>query len=556
MKKILVLAIALCLSFVAKAQNSGYFFGDFESNSQWLQSDDKLGFEAPDAQFRANNYLNLNYSYGKFTAGVKYEMYQPQALLDYAPVLNGQDGIATYYINYRDETLDITGGYFYDQFGSGLILRSYEDRQLGIDNAIRGVRIKFTPTSFLTIKGDYGKQRYGFDISDGMIQGVDAELDVGQLLDMNDWFITLGGSYVGRYQKPDLADSLAVASSTTNAYGGRLDISKGKFYGGIEYVQLDKMALVNDQQIQNPRPFDGNALQVNLGFAQSGLAIDGTFRRLDNFSFYSDRMAEGNQYNQQLINYVPALTKKQDYLLANIYVYQAQPRLFFDQSNPFESRSGEVGTQWDAYYTAKKGTALGGKYGTQFSGNFSYWAGLETQFDMDQDTYKSEFIGDGPRYYRDFNLEVKKRWTDDWKSTFTYINQIIDEAITNGGTPGSQGEIKAQVAVIENTYEFNDTRSARLELQHLWTKQDRENWAGGMLEFNYDTNLSVYAADSWNYGGNGKIHYYTVGLGYTKGRVRSTIAYGRQRGGLLCVGGVCRYVSSNTGVSMNLAVSF
>lgn len=553
MKKIFALTFALGFVLSAKAQDSGYFYGDFESNSQWLQSDSKLGFEAPDAQFRANNYFKLNYSYGNFTAGVQYESYQPQALLDYAPVLNGEDGISNYYLKYQDETLNITAGYFYDQFGSGLILRSYEDRQLGINNAIRGIRVKFTPTSFLTLKGDYGKQRYGFGLSDGMIQGLDADLDLGQLIGLGDWFVNVGGSYVGRFQKEEQADTLP---NTTNAFAGRLDISKGKFYGGIEYVQLDKKALYNDRQVENSRLFDGNALQMDIGYAQSGFAINGTFRRLDNFSFYSDRRAEGNQYNQELINYVPALSKKQDYLLANIYVYQAQPRLFFNRDNPFESRSGEVGTQWDVYYTAKKGTALGGKYGTKFTGNFSYWGGLDTEFNYTNDTYKTEFVGKGPRYYRDFNFEIKKRWSESWSSAFTYINQIIDESITNGGTPGGQGDIKAQVGVIENTYEFGGGRSVRLELQHLWTKQDRKNWAGAMLEFNYTTNLSAFVADSWNYEGENEIHYYSVGLGYTKGRARLTLNYGRQRGGLLCVGGVCRYVSSNTGLSMNLAVAF
>jgi len=553
MRKAFLLFFALGFSFLAKAQDSGYFYGDFESNSQWLRTDNKLSFKAPEAQFRANNYFRLNYSYGKFTAGLQYEAYLPEAMLGYDPIYNGEDGISNYYLNYRDEMLDITAGYFYEQYGSGLILRSYENRQLGINNALRGVRVKFTPTDFITIKGDYGRQRYGFGLSDGLVQGVDAKVDLSRLFDIKKWFIDIGGSYVGRFQEEEQADTLP---NTTNAYGARIDISKGKFYGGAEYVQLDKMALVNDGAVQNPRLFDGNALQVNLGFAMSGLSIDGTFRRLDNFSFYSDRMAEGNQYNQELINYVPALTKQQDYLLANIYVYQSQPRLFFDKSNPFEARSGEVGTQWDVYYTAKKGTAIGGKYGTMFAGNFSYYQGLDTEFDFDQNLYKTEFIGEGTRYYRDFNFEIKKRWTESWSSIFTYLNQIIDEGVANGGPLGTQGDIEAQTGIIENTYEFGGGRSIRLELQHLWTEQDRKNWAAGMLEFNYNTNISVFVSDSWNYGGEGKIHYYSFGANYTKGRARFGLRYGRQRGGLLCVGGVCRYVPSSSGLTMNLSVSF
>jgi len=552
MKKTLALLFALSFGLMSYAQENGYFFGDFETNSQWLQDDDKLDFEAPDARFRSNNYFNLNYSYGKFTAGVQYEAYLPEALLDYEPSLSGQDGVAKYYMRYQDEILDVTAGYFYEQFGSGLILRSYEDRQLGVNNALRGIKVKFTPTYYLTLKGIYGNQRYGFGLSDGFVQGLDLEVDLNQLLDLGDWFVEVGGSYVARYQKDEKADSLP---NYTNAFGARLDIAKGNFYGGIEYTQLDKKPLVNDGKVENSRLFDGNALQANIGFAKSGLAIDGTFRRMDNFSFYSDYIAEGNQYNQMLINYVPALTKQQDYLLANIYVYNSQPRLFFNHQNAFEARSGEIGTQWDVYYTAKKGTALGGKYGTKFSGNFSYWAGLDADFNFDNNTYKTKFFGAGERYYQDFNIEIKKRWTKEWHSAVTYINQVIDESITSGGVPGGD-DIKSQVGVIENTYTFGGGRSVRLELQHLWTKQDRKNWAGGMIEYNHNSNLSFYVADSWNYQGDGKLHYYNVGAGYTKGRARLTVGYGRQRGGLLCVGGVCRYVSSNTGANMSLSLSF
>lgn len=552
MKKTVSLFFALGFALIAKAQDSGYFYGGFESNSQWLQTDRDLGFTAPESQFRSNNYFRLNYSHGKFTAGVQYESYLPKALLGYAPAFDGNDGIATYYVNFRDETLDITAGYFYDQFGSGLILRSYEDRQLGVNNALRGIKVKFTPTDYLTIKGDYGKQRYGFTLSEGLVQGVDAEVDVGQLLELDDWFVNIGGSYVGRYQDEEQTDTI---SNTTNAYAARMDISKGKFYGDIEYVQLEKKVLANDGMVQNSRLFDGNALQANLGFVQSGFGINANFRRMDNFSFYSDRLAEGNQYNQQLVNYVPSLTKKQDYLLANIYVYQAQPRLFFDHSSPFEARSGEVGTQWDAFYSFKKGTALGGKYGTKLTANFSYWSSLDTDFNFDNNTYKTKFIGNGTRYYRDFNLEVKKRWTDSWSSIFTYIDQIIDEGVANGGPVGVE-DIKAKTAVIENTYEFDHGRSVRLELQHLWSEQDRKNWAGALVEFNYDNNLSFFINDSWNYGGEKELHYYGVGSSYTKGRTRFSMSYGRQRGGLLCVGGVCRYVPSNTGLTMNIAVTF
>ncbi|MFT4698976.1 MAG: hypothetical protein ACI9SJ_002134 [Flavobacteriaceae bacterium] len=547
MKKI-ILYVALFCSGIIFAQDTGSFFGGFESNSQWLLDDDGINFSAPEDQFRANNYFQLNYNYGKFTVGAQYESYLPSALLGYAPVYDGNNNIGTYYLNYRTEQLDITGGYFYEQFGSGLIFRSWEDRQLGVNNAVRGVRIKFNPLSYLDVTGMFGQQRNGFELSEGTIGGIDANLDLSSALSIEKVDLKLGMSYVARYQDNGTNDEIP---STVGAFGGRIDFSVGKFYGAIEAITKDEDVVANEGMLSSNKLYDGTALQVDLGFAQKGLGINYTFRRLENFNFYADRLAEGNVYNQQIINFVPALTKQQDYLLTNIYVYNAQPRLSIDEAN---QASGEVGSQLDVYYSFKKESALG-KAGTKIAANFSYWAGLEAEYNIPNKWYEAEFIGKGSRYFRDFSIEVKNKWGKDWKTVATYQNVIIDQGIVKS-TPVGVGDIKASIAVIEGTRKFTGGKSLRIVAQHLWSKEDRKNWAAGVLEYNFNSRLAVYVADSWNYGGTDEIHYYNLGGSYSKGNTRLGVNYGRQRGGLICVGGVCRFVPENTGVSANLTVSF
>jgi hypothetical protein len=548
MKK-LILGACMLMGAIGFSQEKGYFYGGLESNSQWLLDDEGFGFTAPEDQFRANNYFQLNYNYGNFTAGVQYESYLPSALLGYSPTLDGLNGIGTYYLKYRNKTVDVTGGYFYEQFGSGLILRSWEDRQLGINNALKGVRVKFTPTKDFDITGVYGQQRNGFDVSEGVMQGIDANLDVSSLLNEDTVDIMLGASYVGRYQSSGSNDTIP---STVNAYGGRLDFVYKNFYGGVEGIAKDPDVIINNEVVSSPQLFDGTALQVNLGYAQKGLGVNATFRRLENFSFYSDRYAAGNQYNEEVVNYIPALTKQHDYLLSNIYVYSAQPGLFFTD---IEQRAGEVGTQVDVYYSFDKKSALG-KVGTKLAGNFSYWAGLDATFNSTDQTYDAKFIGDGPRYFRDLNMEIKNRWSSKWSTVVTYQDVIIDEAASKGGIVGQQGDIRAQVAVIEGTRRFGGGKAVRLELQHLWTPDDDKNWAAGVLEYNFSSAVTLYAADAWNYGGEDETHFYSFGGSYTKGRTRLALNYGRQRGGLICVGGVCREVQANTGITANIVVSF
>lgn len=539
----------MLMGAIGFSQDNGYFFGGLESNSQWLLDDEDFDFIAPEDQFRANNYLQLNYSLGKFTAGVQYESYLPSALLGYSPTWDGQNGIGTYYLNFKNESLDITGGYFYEQFGSGLILRTWEDRQLGINNALKGVRVKFSPSATFDMTGVYGQTRNGFDVSEGVIQGLDANVDLSGLMNIDAVDLKLGASYVGRYQSNGSSDTIP---ANVNAYGGRLDFVVSNFYGGVEAITKDPDVLINEEVVITPQLFDGTALQVNLGYAQKGLGINSTFRRLENFTFYADRYAEGNQFNEQVVNYIPAITKQHDYLLSNIYVYNAQPRLLFTEN---EKRAGEVGTQVDVYYSFDKESALG-KVGTKLAGNFSYWAGLEATYNADDLTYDAKFIGDGDRYFRDLNIEIKNRWSSKWNTVLSYQDVIIDKAVSQGGILGSEGDIRAQIAVIEGTRRFEKGKALRMELQHLWTADDDKNWAAGVLEYNFNPSITVYAADSWNYGGEKERHYYSVGGSYSKGRARFAMNYGRQRGGLICVGGVCREVPASTGVTANLVVTF
>lgn len=554
MKKLILVALFF-VGTVSFSQENGYFFGGLESNSQWLMPDDEIGFDAPEDRFRSNNYLQLNYALGKFTAGVQYEAYLPTVLLGYSDTWENQNGIGTYYLNFKNETLDITGGYFYEQFGSGLILRTWEDRQLGINNALKGLRVKFTPINEVQLTGIYGQIRNGFDVSEGVMQGLDANVDLSSLLKVDVVDLKLGASYVGRYQNNGSNDSIP---STVNAYGGRLDFVVKNFYGGIEAITKDPDVIVTEEVVSSPQLFDGTALQVNLGYAQKGLGINSTFRRLENFSFYADRYAEGNVYNEQIVNYVPALTKQHDYLLSNIYVYNAQPRLLFSEAE--KKRAGEVGGQVDVFYSFPKESVLG-KVGTKLAGNFSYWAGLDATFNSEDQTYEAKFIGDGPRYFRDLNIEVKNRWSSKWSSVATFQDVIIDKGVTEGGPLGEQGDIRAQIAVVEGTRKFEGGKALRMELQHLWIDKSRKNvddknWAAGVLEYSFNPSFTLYAADAWNYEGEGEIHYYSFGGSYTKGPARFALNYGRQRGGLICVGGVCRFVPTNTGLTANLVVTF
>ena len=255
MKKIGLLIIAF-LSIQAYSQEN-WFSGSFNSNAQYYLDDDKTGDFNNDDRFRSNNYLKLDARFNNFTFGIQIEGYAPQAILNFSPNFDKKIGLGNYYANYRTEKLDVTIGHFYEQFGNGLILRSWEDRELGINNALIGGRIKYTPASYIELTALYGKQRKGFEMSDGEILGFDTEINISDLFKLNSSYINLGFSAVSRIQ--DIQSAAPNFNKNTNAFSGRLNFSKGNIYTNIEYVLKDQDALVEFQTIRTDKLAKGNA---------------------------------------------------------------------------------------------------------------------------------------------------------------------------------------------------------------------------------------------------------------------------------------------------------
>lgn len=551
---LLLVSLTFYTSFSQTQQNLSI---GFESNSQYYVDDSVTGdFEAGNP-FRSNNYLKVDYGFGNFKLGVQVEGYAPQHLLNYSPKYDQKINLGTYYASYTTDKFDVTLGHFYGQFGNGLIYRTWEDRQLGINNALRGAKVSFRPTERISFTALYGKQRVGFTVSNGSVYGIDSNFD----LSTEETSMQLGLSFINRNH--EFASDNIDFKPDTQAYSYRVQYAKNSFYANIENAFKTKDAYTEEGTIYDDNLFYGNALLVELGYSQKGFGLTASLRRLENMNFYSDREVAGNLFNEQILNYLPGLTKQHDYTLTNLHVYQAQPGLTISAS---EQKAGEIGGQIDLYYKFKKGSSLGGKYGTKIALNYSNWFGLDATYNTEFKRANVKFLGAGDLYFRDANIEVRKKLSKKLSGIATYVNSYYNQSIAEG-----EGDvIKSNILVAETTYKFTRKQSARFELQHLWTKGDVKeivefdgkeaeieagNWLAATAEFNVNSHLSFFANDMYNYGYE-KAHYYNVGGSYTKNKSRFALSYGRTRGGLLCVGGVCRIVPAATGLTFNVTSSF
>src|SRR6185295_613842 len=122
---------------------------------------------------------------------------------------------------------------------------------------------------------------------------------------------------------------------------------------------------------------------------------------------------------------------------------------------------------------------------------------------------------------------------------------------------GAHGEgiIYSNIGMAELTFKMSEGKSVRWELQHLSTKQDQKNWMQSLVEVGLNENWLVSAQDMYNYGNEDaakRLNYYNVSAVYVKSAMRVSLGYGRQRAGIFCVGGVCRYVPASNGILLSV----
>ena len=117
--------------------------GSIQSDMLLAQKDSTTGAEATDGRFLTNTYLDLKLSSRYVEAGARLE-YLKHPLPGYESDFKGW-GIPYAYLKGRYKNAELTLGSFYEQFGSGFILRSYEERSLGIDNSLQGARLNYLP---------------------------------------------------------------------------------------------------------------------------------------------------------------------------------------------------------------------------------------------------------------------------------------------------------------------------------------------------------------------------------------------------------------------------
>lgn len=560
----------LCKTSYAQLSNElGAIHGNFQIDAANYQQDTAIG--TPDLEgkvLRYNAFGNINYQKGGFSAGVRFESYNPP-LLGYLTDYKGS-GIPYRFARYKHKDIDITVGSFYEQFGSGITLRSYENRGLLYDNALDGMRVIFTPKNGITLKGLVGKQREYMLASPndaGVVRGLDGEINFMELFDSilgkSKTKVILGGSFVSKYEKDD--NPTLVLPENVGISAGRLTILRGGFNFNTEYAYK-----INDPSYQNLHSYkEGQALIASASYGTDGFSAMLSGKMIDNMSYKSKR--DKSTPTIDIINYIPDFTKFHTYSLMAYYPYATQP-------------NGEVGGTAEIQYKVKKGTWLGGKYGMDVTLNGSAYYALDTiGINPSQDSikhlkYSTNYGNIGDEYYHDVNIEITKKLSKKLKLTLMYANQFFNQSLVRFGTIDKEEhpDVSSHIGVLDITWRYKTGSAIRFETQGFFATYDykehkydingKENiesntgsWISELIEWTPNTHWSITLADQYNYNNPveaKRVHYYFGMVGYTNGPTRISLSYGRQREGVFCAGGVCRQVPSSSGLMISISSSF
>lgn len=591
MKKMLL--VLCCCSLFAQAQaqednNKLAVRGSIQSDILIPQEDEKIGTGTYNDWGLTNTYAELHLMNKYMSAGARFEFLE-YPLPGFESNFKGW-GLPHIYITGRYKGVELTAGDFYDQFGSGLIFRTYEERSLGIDNSLRGGRLIVKPYKGINIKVLGGQQRiywnhrnfilpfafaneFGGDYknseNNSWVYGADIELSFDQwfkkMAERNTRF-SIGFSAVSKHEGNEDILTMRPTGEKDEFGADKIGAYKLNLPNNVAAVdvranlQVGNYSFLAEYAMKGEDPsFDngyiyrkGNALLLSGSYSKRGMSALIQAKRSEDMSYRSVRSGTGTS---AFINHLPAFSMQHTYALAALYPYATQNAL------------GEWAFQAELGYNFKRKTALGGKYGTNVKVHFSHVRAIDREpiagasdNVMGTKGYDSKFFKMGDEiYYQDINVQVEKKLTRNFKFNLMYMNQRYNKTIVEG----HGGTIKSHIAVAEAKYTFNKRFTLRGEAQYLNTKQDQGDWWFGLLELSILPNFMLTVSDMYNAKvpnadetATSKQHYYMFTGCFTHKSHRLQVGYGKTRAGYNCSGGVCRYVPASKGLQVSYNYNF
>lgn len=543
-------------SFVVQGQDGSKLTGNLQVNGNIFIRDSLIGAaNIPQYErqfFGGESWLALNYSNWGFDVAVRYDLFNNSNLLNPTDSYTDQ-GIGRWYIGKTVNKLGIAAGYIYDQIGSGIIFRAWEDRALLIDNALKGVRLTYELTPDITLKGFSGRQKNlfetyssvlsGFNVDGFFSFGPEGKVSINPGLgmvhkNMDDRTISTLVNTLSTYH-PD--DEVCVKYNTY-AYTLYNTLNAGNFSWYVEASAKSRETFFDPEATRTlfsggttrgrfvSRP--GNIIYSSLSYATEGLGITFEVKRTQDFTFRTDPFVG---LNRGLVNYLPPMAKLHTYRLKSRYL-------------PATQELNEQAVQLETRYSPND--------------RWTFGAALSNITRFDQTLL-----------YRDidfeFNYKASNKTLIMWGLQFQNYNQEVFE---------EKPEVPIVQTVIpyfELLYKVNRKKSWRVEAQYMYVgmdekagyRQDYGQWIFAQLEYSIAPKWTFSVADMYNVdpgklspvdnnGNKLSLHYPRVDIFFNHKNNRYSLSYIKQVEGIVCTGGICRLEPAFNGFRFTVNSTF
>lgn len=529
MKRILYAAIAACCSYsVADAQETGNLSGNLMLNANFFQRDTTIGAAGnplyDNLLSGGESWMSLRYTglYG-FDAFLRVDALHNSNLKNPTQPLSGF-GIGAWSLSKEIMGLQITAGYLYDQIGSGILFRAYEDRGLMIDNALAGVRLKYNITPDITVKAFTGQQKNVFERYQPIIKGLN--FDGGFTLNEHT-FLAPGFGVLNRTLDRNSVDDILTRVNllpTDERFSPKFNMYAFTVYNTLSYKDLSwyiEGAYKTEEAINdlsgNIFNSDGNVLFTTINYATKGIALTLTGKRTENFAM---RTSPSQVLLNGMVNWQPIIA-------------QIRPQRVIARYSPASQDLSEIG----------------GSANLLISPSFDY------DFNL---SYTHINTLDNLKLYRELWASASIRSIDKWLIDvgvqYLEYNQEFYQVKPDAGI------VKAITPFTEIVYRINNRQSIKFQGQYMNTKQDYGSWAFASLEYAIAPNWSFAISDMYNidpaHANSDDRHYYNFFVAYSKNAHRFSLAYVKQVEGINCTGGVCRYEPAFSGLRLGITSSF
>lgn len=465
--------------------------------------------------------LNYNNPDWGFNAGIRLDAFLNSNLHDRTSAYTAI-GVGRIFAGKQVGKLTITGGHIYDQFGSGATFRAYEERGLGIDNALLGLQLKYQLNDNWSVRALAGKQKNLFSTYSPVIKGGAVE---GFLKVKEKMTLAPGASVMNRTMDEN---SMSTIVSIVNSYPeaqrftpyynvyawsvfNTLNVGPVTWYA--EYAGKSRDVIANQSLDLISRT--GSVLYSTLGYARKGFALTAYGKRTENFTL---RTSPLEILTKGMINFLPPVQRQNTYRLLARY-------------NAATQQLGEVAWMLDAIIkpSSKTTVNLNTSHINDLSGNklFREW-----------------YVDVQHRASRNFKILVGAQLLD--------YNQAVYEV-------KGDSSLTAISPFIESTIKLDKRKSFKIELQYMNNAEDFGSWAYGLVEFSVSPGWSFALSDMWNVAPKKTVdalHYPVVFVSYTHEANRFALSYVKQVEGIICTGGICRYEPAFSGVKFSVNSNF